>query len=187
MAHLAAAAAYIAVNLAALAVAAELGVQPGLAHGPDGRPLYAPYPLSIAVPAMMLPHLLFFGPIEAFGTALVVSYIYRMNQGLLYEGGKGSLRPLFTALAILIVLTPLGLLATGTPWGEWGIDELRGLIGYVPEGMERYGGGRAGLFPGYSLRGVEGPYGAAIYALAAFLGSVLVVAAVYIWGRLWKS
>jgi len=178
------AAAYIAINLVALAAAVELGVQPAIAQGPDGRPLYAPYPLSVTVPAMVWPHLLFFGPIEAVGTALIVSYARRMDRGLLHEGG--SLKPLWIALLVLAVLTPLGLFATGTPWGEWSPEELMRLLGYIPAGMERFGDGWRGILPDYSLPGASGPFGGLIYILSALLGSALVVAFVYIWGRLWK-
>ena len=180
----AAVAGYVAINLTALAAAVELGIQPIIAHGPDGRALYAPYPLSISVPAMVLPHLLFFGPIEAAGTELIVSYAHRMDKGLLHEGG--SLKPLWVVLVLLAVLTPLGLFATGEPWGEWSSEELFRLLGYVPAGIEKYGGGWKGLLPDYSLPGASGPFGGLIYIFSALLGSALVVALVYIWGRLWK-
>ena len=182
----AAIAAYVAVNLAALAAAVELGIQPALATGPDGRPLYAPYPLSIAVPAMMLPHLVFFGPIEAIGTALVVNYVHGMERGLLHAGRKGSLKPLWIAMAVLAVLTPVGLIASGTPWGEWGKDELINLIGYVPAGMEKYGEIWKGFVPDYSLPRMSGLPEPFVYMLSALLGSALLVAAVYAWGRLWR-
>lgn len=182
----AAIAAYVAVNLAALAAAVELGIQPALATGPDGRPLYAPYPLSIAVPAMMLPHLVFFGPIEAIGTALVVNYVHGMERGLLHAGRKGSLKPLWIAMAVLAVLTPVGLIASGTPWGEWGKDELINLIGYVPAGKEKYGEIWKGFVPDYSLPRMSGLPEPFVYMLSALLGSALLVAAVYAWGRLWR-
>src|SRR5579871_2352585 len=41
---------YLAVNAAALCAAVEFGIQPVLFHDATGTPLYAPYPLSIAVP-----------------------------------------------------------------------------------------------------------------------------------------
>ena len=53
----AALAGYVAVNAAALATAVELGLQPLLYHDASGAPLYCPYPLGIAVPAMMIGHL----------------------------------------------------------------------------------------------------------------------------------
>lgn len=174
-------AAYVSVNIAALAVALELGVQPFIAHGADGRPLYAPYPLSISVPAMMLPHLFVLGPVEALGTALIVSYILRTDEGLLYKGS--GLKPLWAILAIMIILVPIGLLSSGTPWGEWGRDEVLRLIGYVPAGMGGIGGWK-GVMPGYGAgQGRLTPF---FYILSALGGSVAVVLAIYIWGKIWR-
>jgi cobalt/nickel transport system permease protein len=174
---------YVAVNIAALAVALELGIQPITAQAPDGRPLYAPYPLSIAIPAMMVPHLFFLGPIEGLGTALIVSYIFKTNEELIEERGV-STRPLWVALITIIILTPLGLLATGTPWGEWGVGEIKTLLGYIPEGMSRLGGLWTGLMPGYGFSGLN-PVLA--YILSALLGSIGVVTVIYLWGRLWHG
>ncbi len=180
-------AAYIALNLAALFVAIELGIQPSIAHGPDGRPLYAPYPLSIAIPAMMLPHLLFFGPVEALGTALIISYIYKTDEGLIKR--REGLRPLWVVLIFLIVATPLGLIAAGTPWGEWGSSGIRELIGYVPAGMEVLGKVWKGALPGYTftLYGAGRAASALFYILSAAIGSGLIVLIVYLWGRLWPK
>ena len=41
---------------------------------------------------------------------------------------KTAFKPLYMLMAVLIVLTPLGLLATGTAWGEWGVDEMATLV-----------------------------------------------------------
>lgn len=177
-------AAYAGVNMAALAVAVELGIQPIIASE-GGRALYAPYPLSISIPAMMLPHLFFFGVVEAAGTALVISYVCKMNEKLIHT--EQSLKPLWAILIVLAILTPLGLLASGTPWGEWGREEIIGMAGYLPAGMERLGDGWRGLLPDYGMPGVEGFGGEALfYTLSALGGSVLVVLAVYLWGRLWR-
>ena len=40
----------------ACAPACEFGIQPALFHAADGTPLYAPYPLAVSVPAMVIPH-----------------------------------------------------------------------------------------------------------------------------------
>lgn len=77
------AAGYLSLNLAALCTAVEFGLQPLLAHKPDGTPLYAPYPLEIAVPVMAIQHLLFFGWIEAVVTGLVVAYLAKTDPSLL--------------------------------------------------------------------------------------------------------
>src|SRR5271169_4582138 len=56
---------YLAVIPAALIAALEFGIQHALFHDGRGMPLYAPYPLSIAVPAMMIGHLTLAGAAEA--------------------------------------------------------------------------------------------------------------------------
>lgn len=179
----AAVAAYVAVNLAALAAGLELGIQPLIAHTNDGHALYSPYPLHIAVPAMVLAHLVFFGVVEALATALVVSYVLKM--GITVEAGrKTPYWPLWVFIAALIVLVPLGLIAAGTPWGEWGKEELGSLLGYVPSGIERFEGAWKGVLPDYGQS--EGAT-ALLYVISALIGSALVVAAIYVWSRLWKK
>lgn len=178
---------YVSVNAAAFAVALELGLQPLIAHDPAGMPLYAPYPLSVTMPAMMLPHLLFIGPIEAIGTGLVVSYIAGREQGLLYKPAKGGLSPLWLIVAALVILTPIGLLTTGSPWGEWGKEEFVSMIGYVPQGMDRLQGLWKGFFTGYTLAGLGNEaWGAFGYIASAALGSAFIVGIIYFWGRLWR-
>ncbi|HEX9369433.1 MAG TPA: PDGLE domain-containing protein, partial [Roseiflexaceae bacterium] len=39
------------------------------------------------------------------------------------RGGWRVARPLLIGLAVLMVLSPLGLLAVGTAWGEWGASD----------------------------------------------------------------
>jgi cobalt/nickel transport system permease protein len=199
----AAVAGYVAVVIAALAAGIELGVQPVLAHDPAGMPLYAPYPLSVTMPAMLASHLLVFGPVEALGTALVVEYLYRTDAALVTGGGgdrgggggRGGiggggavLRPLWAALIVLIMLTPLGLLAAAAPWGEWGTGEISKILGFVPEGMEGLAGRWRGVMPDYAFPGMQGPAGSVIgYVASAAVGSAVVVFIIYILGRLWRS
>jgi len=53
-----------------------------IAHRPDGTPLYCPYSLNVAVPAMAFEHLVFFGFVEALVTGLVVAYLSKSEPGL---------------------------------------------------------------------------------------------------------
>ncbi len=78
---------YVALNVSAVCTGIEFGIQPLLATAPDGRPLYAPYPLSVAVPVMALEHLLVFGFVEALVTALVIKYLQRTESELLTLSG----------------------------------------------------------------------------------------------------
>jgi len=71
---------YLSLNMAAIAAGIEFGIQPLIAVGTDGNPLYAPYPLSIALPAMALEHLLVFGFIEAIVTLLIFRYFFKHNK-----------------------------------------------------------------------------------------------------------
>lgn len=80
--------AYIGINLAALLTAIELGIQPLLHVGPDGRPLYSPFPLSITIPAIMLGHIFLFGIVEALVTVLVLLYIQKSHPELINERFK---------------------------------------------------------------------------------------------------
>ncbi|HNP86886.1 MAG TPA: cobalt transporter CbiM [Kouleothrix sp.] len=133
---------YAAINVAALLAAIEFGIQPLLFTDAQGTPLYAPYPLSVAIPAMMIGHLTIAGLAELVITGGVVAYLQRSDPALLkltapnargveeglqsvaQRGGWRSLRPLFIGLALLMVLSPLGLLAAGTAWGEWAPEDF---------------------------------------------------------------
>ena len=79
----AALAGYAAINAAALCAAIELGLQPLLFHDAAGTPLYAPYPLKIAIPAMMIGHLTFAGFAELIVSGGVVAYLRRSDPALL--------------------------------------------------------------------------------------------------------
>ena len=74
---------YLSLNVAAIAAGIEFGIQPLIAVGADGNPLYAPYPLSIALPAMALEHLLVFGFAEAFVTLIIFRYFMNHNKGFI--------------------------------------------------------------------------------------------------------
>ena len=50
------AAGWLSINVSALLVALALGLQPVIAHGEDGQPLFFPFGLSVTLPAVMLPH-----------------------------------------------------------------------------------------------------------------------------------
>jgi cobalt/nickel transport system permease protein len=66
-------AAWLSVVLPGLVVALVLGLQPLIAHRPDGSPLFFPFGLSITLPAVLLPHALI-GLGEAVLTVLVFRY-----------------------------------------------------------------------------------------------------------------
>jgi cobalt/nickel transport system permease protein len=126
---------YMAANASALAAALELGIQPMLFHDAAGAPLYAPYPLKIAIPAMMIGHLTFAGIAEAVISAGLVAYLQVAEPSLLTATSgsrgaaiarrrQGAIRKIWATVALLLISTPLGILATGKAWGEWAPDEF---------------------------------------------------------------
>jgi cobalt/nickel transport system permease protein len=81
---------YIGLSLAAIVTAVEFGIQPLIAAGADGKPLYAPYPLSIAIPAMAIEHMALFSIIEGIVTVMILKYFMKNEPGLLYDAkGEG--------------------------------------------------------------------------------------------------
>ena len=110
---------YAAINVAALLAAVEFGIQPMLYRDASGAPLYCPYGLGVAIPAMMIGHLTVAGFAEMIISAGVVAFLQRSDPALLAAGAPRSMRPLWAGLAVLLVLTPLGILAAGLAWGEW--------------------------------------------------------------------
>lgn len=179
-------AAWAGLNLAALCTALMFGIQPAIAHDAAGLPLYCPYPVAVAVPAMMLPHLLVAGLVEAAFTVLVYAFVRRVSPASLapqlpptaagsHQGSRD--RWLTLVLGLMTLLSPLGLLAVGTAWGEWAPDELVGMamggstLTAVPAGMAQ-GVSFEALFPDYVVSGLPEWLG---YVLSALAGAALLV------------
>jgi cobalt/nickel transport system permease protein len=80
--------AYAGMAAAGLAVGVELGLQPLLFVDPDGRPLYSPYGLREAVPAMLVAHLFGAAIVEAIITSLGLTYLQRSHPE--YLAGRGA-------------------------------------------------------------------------------------------------
>jgi cobalt/nickel transport system permease protein len=172
---------YIALIVASLVTGIELGVQPALFHAVDGTPLYAPYDLGVAVPTMLIGHLAIAGPVEAIVTGLVFFYLQKSHSSLLAKREEprkeGKLWIAWSAaLVVLAFATPLGLLAAGTAWGEWGADELKEMLGYVPKGLASMGDFWKAPLPDYSISGVGEVPG---YILSALIG--LVIVGILVW------
>jgi cobalt/nickel transport system permease protein len=214
----AAVAGYLSINVAALLAAIEFGIQPMLFRDAAGAPLYAPYPLKIAIPAMMAGHLTVAGLAELILAAGLVAWLQRSHPSLLRNTAPGAIeskdepegfgwaaiRPLAAGLAALMLLTPLGILAVGTAWGEWSPSDLadrtarqsiaaasadQELPPGVPQGLERLSSVWTAPFPSYAppfLRSTS--FG---YLLSAAFGSGLIllaaVAAAWIFKARWRS
>lgn len=124
---------WVGLCVAALCAAIEFGIQPMLFTNASGAPLYCPFPLSVSIPAMLIPHMLVAGVVEGVASAAIYGFIKKTapsiivgpeaTDGLLsaktVTAKKTSLIPTIILVVALVVATPLGLLATGDAWGEW--------------------------------------------------------------------
>lgn len=181
---------YVALNVGAFLTAFELGIQPMLFRDATGHATYFPYGLDVAIPAMMLGHITIAGAVEAIVTGLVFAWMQKSSPELLEKFSGGATSESATrvpgwawgGLVALMVLTPIGLLAPGTAWGEWGREELEQLgLGYIPAGFDEWSSLWSAPIPDYDIPILENPTIA--YLLSAVLGVVLVFAAV--WAIAW--
>lgn len=188
--------AYVGLSLAAFLTSVEFGIQPALFRAADSTPLYAPYPLSIAVPAMLVPHLLVASVAEAVLTVLVMAYLQRANARLLESaeqpqlaaelGGFARMRVLWIVLGVLIIASPVGLLAPGTAWGEWGAEELTSLgLGFVPQGLGKLGALWGAPMPDYDVPALGNA--SISYILSAVVGIAIVILVVWLFVALLAS
>lgn len=83
-----------------------------------------------------------------------------------------NLTKLYISLFVLCLLTPIGLLASGDAWGEWGKEAFIKMIGYVPRGLARFSDIWHAPFPDYTVTGAGDTIG---YILSAFGGVLLIV------------
>jgi len=199
---------YFAINVSALFAAIELGIQPLLYRSASGAPLYCPYPLHVAIPAMLIGHLTIAGLAEFAVCAGVVAFLQKSDPSLLestagrripLDGGQpASLGPLWAGLGLLLVLTPLGILAAGSAWGEWAASDyadpaLRQQIAasslhqaapaQAPAGLAHLASLWTAPFARYAPPYIRSA--AFGYFLSAMFGAGLIVLACLAFGRLW--
>ena len=99
---------------------------------------------------------------------------------------------LWIALGALILLSPLGLILpdhfkAGSAWGEWGVDEMQKLVGYIPQGLEKLGALWNAPLPDYAFKGWEEKGLAHLsfaYIISAVVGSALVALMIWLLGKI---
>jgi cobalt/nickel transport system permease protein len=181
-------ASYVAIVAASALAGIEFGLQPALFHTADGTPLYAPYSLGVALPAMLIGHLAVAGPVEALVTGGIFAYLQRTRSSLIQADSparaEGKIWLLWGALGVIALATPIGLLASGTAWGEWGTNELKDLgFSFIPQGIQKFADWWPAPMPGYGLPRIGAVVG---YILSAFAGIALIFFLLYVLGR-WLS
>jgi cobalt/nickel transport protein len=99
---------------------------------------------------------------------------------------------LWIGLAVLVVLSPLGLIIpdhfkAGSAWGEWGAEEMQKLVGYVPRGLEKLASLWNAPMPDYAFKGWEEKGLSQLslaYVISAIVGILFVVLAVLLISKL---
>lgn len=166
---------YLGLNVAALLCAVEFGIQPYLFHDAAGIALYCPYPLTVAVPAMMLGHLTVAGLAEAGFTCAILAFVRNAAPSFGIEATdrttEGIPTPVLALIACLVAATPLGLLATGDAWGEWGLADLTEMVGYAPAGLAN-GWEWNSFMPDYTVGSLPEWVG---YVISAIVGALLLM------------
>ncbi|HPD60798.1 MAG TPA: PDGLE domain-containing protein [Thermodesulfobacteriota bacterium] len=98
---------------------------------------------------------------------------------------------LWVGLIILIVLCPLGLFfpehfKAGAAWGEWGTEEIKDLVGYIPRGLEKLSRLWNAPIPDYAFKGWEGKsltHLSFAYIISAVLGIAVIVIVIFVIGK----
>jgi cobalt/nickel transport system permease protein len=180
---------YVGINAAAFCAAVEFGIQPYLFTDEAGQALYCPYGLNISIPAMMIGHLTIFGLAELIYTTGIFAFVKKVSPGTVTEGKKANRLPIYAIVALLICLVPLGLLAEGTAWGEWGAEEIAEVVsggqalGYTPAGMTN-GFSLSAIMPDYTIAGIPD---VAAYVLSAVIGVAILVILFRLIGSMMKE
>ncbi|MEP6559914.1 MAG: cobalt transporter CbiM [Nakamurella sp.] len=197
---------YVGLNCAALMTGIELGLQPLLFHAADGTPLYSPYSLAQAIPAMLFAHLIVAGVVEGVLTGGVVAYLQRANIPLLRVNNPDvplddaeaatrtpkKIRPIVwagAAVGVMILLTPLGLLAPGGAFGEDAPEDLdlnQFGLNSVPTGLANYTGyWKHTLLDGYGFSSGDNPVLG--YVLSAVIGILVIGATVFLFAAIARA
>ena len=93
-----------------------------------------------------------------------------------------STKKLWWGLALLILISPLGLflpelLKSGPAWGEWSLQEIEKMLGFIPEGLRKVSDLWSAPVPDYNLKSWEGQ-GLAKSSLGYIISGILGVGAI---------
>jgi cobalt/nickel transport system permease protein len=130
---------YLAMTASALVVGILLGIQPLLFSDASGKPLYSPYDLQTAIPAMLISHVFGASIVEGLIAGLGVAYFQKRHPEYLtsvkgvfadegVELGQATPRPLWQIIigsvaAVVVVFAVVGLaMGGGDPSRLFGAD-----------------------------------------------------------------
>ena len=98
---------------------------------------------------------------------------------------------LWIGLAILIVLSPLGLILpeyfkSGGAWGEWSKEEIHKFVGYIPHGLEKLSAIWNAPLSDYAFKGWDGKGLLSLslgYVISAIIGIGVTVIVMLLLGK----
>jgi hypothetical protein len=103
----------------------------------------------------------------------------KTNQMSHELAGAVKWRRLWMSLAVLAAASPLGLLAPGTAWGEWGTEELSRMgLAYIPAGLAKLSTLWSAPMPGYDIPFLN--HVSTSYILAACAGILITLLVVWL-------
>jgi cobalt/nickel transport system permease protein len=119
---------YVGMTAAALAVGILLGIQPLLFADAAGKPLYSPYDLSVAVPAMLISHVFGASIVEGLIAGLGIAYFQKRHPEYLtsFPGvfadqgvavGRATPRPLWQVVAASVAVVIVAFAVVGLAEG----------------------------------------------------------------------
>ncbi len=136
-----------------------------------------------------------FGFVELAVTALVVKFLQVQDLSLLgQETGRPGMKTttkLWIGVGVLAALTPIGLylpqkFKAGSAWGEWGAEEIHGLVGYIPHGIRKLESLWKAPMTDYAFKGWEN-FGlrhlSLAYVVSAIVGIGICVGLALLLGR----
>jgi hypothetical protein len=100
---------------------------------------------------------------------------------------------LWIGIAILVMLLPAGLilpelLKAGGAWGEWGVEEIEKIAGYVPHGLKKLSELWEAPIPDYAFLGWDKGLKSYIgYIFSGIIGAALVIGVSILIGKIFTG
>lgn len=102
-----------------------------------------------------------------------------------------TITKLWIFITALAALAPMGLILpdlfkAGAAWGEWSPDEVKNLVGYIPQGLERMASLWNAPIPDYAFKGWADrtlPAMSISYIISAIAGVLITIVAVLLIGK----
>jgi cobalt/nickel transport protein len=105
-----------------------------------------------------------------------------------------TIKKLWRGIGILVLLSPLGLIipalfGAGGAWGEWGLEEMKKLVGFIPKGMQKLAGLWKSPMHDYTVPGQKTglAHGSLGYIVTAVIGIAITAGLAYVIAKLLGS